>query len=250
MDPTGDSAISVLKKAGLTTRYIQRDTDRPTGEVLVTLGAEGIPDFTIVRDVAWDNFQSDATWHKIADSASAVCFGSLAQRSEASRRIIRSVLNAARQSVIVFDVNLRQDYFSREIIEDGIKLSHILKLNDKEAANLQDCLDLGCTIDDVPESLLSQYNGLQLVCVTMGSDGSRLVSRTDSCMMACPRVKVRDTVGCGDAFSAALVTKYLEGCDIQAMCRAANVIGAFVASQEGGMPDMPSEIIAEFKSIQ
>jgi len=175
----------------------------------------------------------------LAGRADAVCFGSLAQRSTKSRDTIRSLLRATRdETVIVFDANLRWPFYSAEVLSESLALSNIVKLNDEELARIVELLDVGGEGEEVSARSLLQLFDLQMVCVTRGERGSLLV--TDSASAEHPGFKtaVADTIGAGDAFSAALVHYYLRGASLERINEAANRLAATVVTQVGAMPEI------------
>lgn len=238
-DVLGQEALLRLEQLGLTTAYVQRDAVRPTGTVQVKVDEKGQPDFTITEDVAWDFMAWTPEWQELAMQADAVCFGSLAQRSPRSRETIRRFLQAARQETLrVFDVNLRQSFFSATILAESLRLAQIVKLNDAELPRLVRMLELGDGSgeeEDAARRLLKTYD-LELVCVTRGAHGSLLVTAERTVAHPGFQVKVADTVGSGDAFTAALAHYYLRRASLERISDAANRLGAWVATQVGATP--------------
>jgi fructokinase len=236
-DPLGDEALARLGRLGLGAAYIQSDPIYPTGTVKVEVGAGGQPRFDIMEPVAWDFLEWTPAWRQLAEKADAVCFGSLAQRSPQSRSTIRSFLKATRPEAIrIFDVNLRQNFYTTQLLANSMKLATIVKLNHEELPKIAALLDLGNSGEkDSAKQLLSSKD-LKLVCVTRGNSGSMLLS-PDACSEHPGfSVKVADTVGAGDAFTAALVHGYLRGTSLAQINDAANRVGAWVASQSGATP--------------
>ena len=235
-DPLGREAMALLKTTPVDTGYIQEDFSRVTGTVTVTL-EEGQPQYTIHEPVAWDFLELTPHWLALAEQADAVCFGTLAQRAPQSRTTIRSFLQeVGRGTTRIFDVNLRAPFYSAEMIDESLKLADIVKLNEAElpiAVKL-----LGGTFLDEERSArwLRDKYGLRLVCITCGSKGSLLVSSTEVHKHNGIRVSVADTVGSGDAFTAALIYHYLRRASLATMNEAANRMGAWVASQTGATP--------------
>lgn len=239
-DSLGEEARSALGRLGLSDAFIQRDEQYPTGTVEVEVDAAGQPTFQILKPVAWDFLQWSDELQRLAVSADAVCFGSLAQRSPVSRTTIRSFVRAARaQAVRVFDVNLRQDFYTREIVEESIQHATIVKLNHEELPKITRLSATEPSELKMARDLLER-NNLKLVCVTRGSRGSLLISQQESHEHKGYTVKVADTVGAGDAFTAALVHGYMRGHSLAEINDRANRAGAWVASQSGGMPPVPS----------
>jgi fructokinase len=246
-DPLGKELITSLDAVGLCTGFIQRDPDHPTGQVHVELDDEGVPDFTIMEEVAWDYMRAGRRWVDAARGADAICFGSLCQRSPESREAIRTVLDAAADAVLVFDVNLRHQFYSRPIITDSLDRCTVLKLNLREVAELRQMLELGGTERELIRDLMDDYE-IDLVCVTRGENGCSIYTSQEQTDSSVPPIQVVDTVGSGDAFSAGLTIKYLDGSPPQSIARGANLLGAHVARCRGAMPDVPQQVIEQFNS--
>jgi fructokinase len=236
-DGLGAQAIRRLGELNLSTEFIQKDADRPTGTVKVEVDGSGQPRFEICESVAWDFFDWTPQWQKLAEQADAVCFGSLAQRSERSRATIRRFLVASQPSAVrVFDVNLRQSFYTTQVLAESMKLATIVKLNHEELPKIVRLFEWDNRgEEESTRRLLSLYD-LKLVCVTRGTGGSLLVSADECNEHPGFRVKVADTVGAGDAFTAALVHGYLRGTSLAQVNESANRVGAWVASQDGATP--------------
>jgi fructokinase len=237
-DALGEEAILRLRELALPTAFIQEDADRPTGTVQVEVDAAGQPRFEISESVAWDFLEWTPQWQRLAQQADAVCFGSLAQRSERSRATIRKFVLAARQrdAVRVFDVNLRQEFFTRHVLAESMMLATLLKLNHEELPRIMRLFELEHhREEDSARCLLSLHN-LKLVCITRGNGGSLLISADECSEHPGFQVKVADTVGAGDAFTAALLHGYLRGTPLAQINETANRVGAWVASQSGATP--------------
>jgi fructokinase len=236
-DSRGIEALRRLEELGLDIDYAQTDRDHPTGTVKVDIDDHGQPEFDFAQPVAWDYLECTPDWQRLAQTADAVCFGSLAQRSAASRETIRRFLQATRASTLkVFDVNLRQSFYSREVVADSMKLADIVKLNDDELPKIMS-LNRIPHRDELSSArrLIDEYQ-LELVSITRGGRGSLLVSSKNSIEHPGFRVHVADTVGSGDAFTAGLVHEYLHGASLDLMNEVANLVGAWVASEVGAMP--------------
>jgi fructokinase len=236
-DNLGDQAIERLGRLGLPTGFVQRDPQHPTGTVKVDVDATGQPRFEISEGVAWDFFAWTPRWQSLAEKADAVCFGSLAQRAERSRStIIRFLRGTREQAVRIFDVNLRQEFYTGEIIAQSMKMATIVKLNHDELPRVMRLLELETGGEGESARRLLTLHRLKLVCVTRGTGGSLLVSGEESNEHPGFRVKVADTVGAGDAFTAAMVHGYLRGIPLPEINETANRVGAWVASQPGATP--------------
>jgi len=209
----------------------------PTGTVQVQVDPAGQPTFEIAESVAWDFFEWTPEWEKLASTADAVCFGSLAQRSSQSRATIRAFLKEVRRGTTrVFDVNLRQSFYSADTLAESMKLTDIVKLNQEELPIVVKLLGHAFQDDERAARWLRDTYSLQLVCVTRGAKGSLLVNGSEVSQHPGCRVVVADTVGSGDAFTAALVYHYLRRASLATLNEAANRMGAWVASQTGATP--------------
>lgn len=236
-DALGENAIHRLRELDLPTEFIQKDADHPTGTVKVEVDRTGQPRFEISESVAWDFLAWTPQWQKLAQQADAVCFGSLAQRSEQSRTTVRRFLSALRKDTVrVFDVNLRQNFYTVEILAESMKLATVVKLNHEELPKIMRSFELENRGEEDSARQLLSLHGMKLVCVTRGNGGSLLVSADERSEHPGFKVKVADTVGAGDAFTAALVHGYLRGTPLAQINEAANRVGAWVASQSGATP--------------
>jgi len=237
LDSLGAEAIHRLGELHLSTEFIQNDADHPTGTVKVEVDGTGQPRFEISESVAWDFLAWTPQWQSLALRADAICFGSLAQRSEPSRGTIREFLNATQPNALrVFDVNLRQRFFTAEVLAESMKLASVVKLNHEELPRIMRLFAWEHHGEvDSARHLLSAHN-LKLVCVTRGTNGSLLVSAGECSEHPGFKVKVADTVGAGDAFTAAMVHGYLRQAPLAQINDTANRVGAWVASRSGATP--------------
>jgi fructokinase len=236
-DRLGNAAARRLAKLGLSQEWLQLDRNSPTGTVKVEVFEDGQPKFQIAENVAWDNFEWTSQWQALAGRASAVCFGSLAQRSERSRKTIRLFRqNLPPNAVKVFDVNLRQSFFSADILRESAKSADIMKVNEDELSRVSALLGYKSNTKEAAASWLLNTCGLKLVCVTEGPSGSSLVAADGVHRHPGFPTEVADTVGAGDAFTAALIHHYLRGATLDEMNEAANRMGSWVASQVGATP--------------
>jgi fructokinase len=237
-DALGRAAGRRLERLGLRASHLQLDRAYPTGTVKVSVDPSGQPTFEIAESVAWDFFEWSPEWRSIAERADAVCFGSLAQRCPQSRATVRQFLSAARPGVTrVFDVNLRQSFYNAETLSESAKLADIMKVNNDELAIVAKLLQIPFIYDESRAAhWLRDILGLKLVCITRGAKGSLLVSADEVSEHPGFRVHVADTVGAGDAFTAALVYHYLRRASVSTLNEAANRMGSWVASQIGATP--------------
>jgi len=253
-DRLGQEALWHLKSNALNINHVQRDTQHPTGTVRVEVDAKGRAEYHFVENVAWDFMEFSEDWISLARSTHAVCFGSLAQRSSVSRATIKAFLAAMPAFAIgIFDVNLRQPHFTSEVLRDSARFSKVLKLNDEEFPRFLDLMQ--CPLknsertDVAAARWLCKEFGIRLVCITRGPNGSLLATASSQNEHPGFRIKIADTVGAGDAFTATMVHHALRGSSLAAINAAANRMGAWVASQEGAMPHADPEILKEVRAI-
>jgi len=237
-DALGRAAGRRLERLGLRTSHLQMDPAHPTGTVKVAVDPTGQPSFEIAEDVAWDFFEWTSQWRSLAERLDAVCFGSLAQRCPQSRTTIRAFLKAVRPgTTCVFDVNLRQSFYNAETLSESAQLADIMKVNHEELPVVAKLLGVPSIYDEMRAAhWLRETFGLKLVCITRGAKGSLLVGQDETSEHPGYRVHVADTVGAGDAFTAALLYHYLRGASVSTLNEAANRMGAWVASQTGATP--------------
>ncbi len=236
-DSRGIDALRRMEELGLDIDHVQTDRDHPTGVVNVRLDGNGMAQYDIAHPVAWDFLQWTADWERLAANADAVCFGSLAQRSETSRGTIqRFVAATPKHAVRVFDVNLRQAYYSREVLSESMNVADIVKLNDEELPKIMSLMNLPHKDEVTSARRLVRECDLDVVCITRGGRGSILVQKVNVSEHPGFNIRVADTVGSGDAFAAGLVHEYLHGASLDLMNEVANLVGAWVASEVGAMP--------------
>lgn len=232
----GREAFDRLAGTGLDLGYVQRNA-LPTGRVNVTLSGNGIPEYDIVEGVAWDALVADARTLELAAQADAVCWGSLAQRSEASRRAIAAILGATRPECLkVFDINIRQHWYSREIVTDSLRQADVLKLNEDELPLVASLLGIGKSGAETIAELIRAFS-LRYVIYTAGADYSEIHSAEGLLSrIPTPQVEVADTVGAGDSFTAAFITSLLQGDPVAACHRKAVETAAEVCTVHGAIP--------------
>jgi fructokinase len=248
-DALGVEARDTLDRLQIDGSHVQTDASHPTGTVVVHVAADGQPSYEIIEPVAWDFLEWTPEWQNLARHADAVCFGSLSQRSRISHETVRTFLRWTEPTALrVFDVTLRQNYYSRMVLEESINFANIIKCNEAELSTLVSVFgSLAKTSDEAAHWLLGAF-GVELVCVTCGERGSSLFSRKGHDTHPGLRVQVADTVGAGDAFAAALVHHYLRGSSLKVINEAANQMGAWVASQAGATPSPNEEILTQVRS--
>ena len=240
-DSLGDEIIRVFKSKAL--NYITPQIDFPTGTVQVTLDAAGVPDYHITENVAWDNIPLSAELTSLAKNTCAVCFGSLAQRSDCSRSTINTFLDLLPDNaIIVFDINMRQNYYTKEIIETSLKKCNILKINEDELGIVVKMFRLSANdYESQCAELIRKYQ-LDSVILTCGENGSYVFTENFKSFIPTPKVKVADTVGAGDSFTATFVSSLLQGKDLRTAHKIAVNVSAYVCTQTGAMPVLPKEL--------
>jgi len=234
-DELGNDILSELKTKKISTEYLQIDNDKATGIVNVSL-ENGQPSYEIVEDVAWDFLELTDIWRQAAADADAVCFGSLAQRSAVSQKTICEFVNLTKK-LRIFDVNLRQQFYSEKILRKSFNLANVVKINHEELSIVSEIFGIK-KINRVKaaKDLLVNF-GLKLICVTRGGDGSILVTQKEVSENDGIKIEIADTIGAGDAFTAAMTHGILHGWKLPEINEFANRVGAFVASKSGAMPD-------------
>ena len=240
-DALGDETIEALENNGLKT--IMPRVDYPTGQVQVTLDEEGVATYDIKEGSAWDNIPFTPEIESLAKQCQAVCFGSLAQRNEVSRDTIYRFLDSTpRNCMRIFDINLRQNFYSKEIIRESLKRSNVMKINDEELVIIGRMFGYpGMDIENKCWLILGKYN-LDMLILTCGVNGSYVFSRGSMSYYETPKVEVADTVGAGDSFTGSFVASILSGKPIAEAHRIAVNISAYVCTQKGAMPQIPEEL--------
>ncbi len=245
-DGFGGAIRQRFEEQGIAVSTVQVDDSAPTGTVSVTLSEKGIPNYIIHENVAWDRLAVTPSALKAIREADAICFGSLAQRGEISRNAIQRLIAAAPASSLrVFDINLRQNFFSHEIIEESLRLANVLKLNDGELPFLAKMFELKGSIRQQIEQVAQKF-GMHLIALTRGPAGSLLfqTGRWSDCPSI--PIEITDTVGAGDAFTAALVMGMLRKMDLDEINNLADEVARFVCSHAGATPQLPDEFSARF----
>lgn len=241
-DPRGKAIQQKLAEMQLPVELLQVDASAATGTAAIELTGEGIPEFTIRPDVAWDYLSPTEPALAAARRADAICFGTLAQRREPARSTIQRLLRATNPAAWrVFDVNLRQNFYTREIIEASLQIANVLKLNEAELNQLATMFHLHGDANAQLQAIADRF-ALKLVALTRGPRGSVLYAdgRWSECQPE--PVRVNDTVGAGDAFTAALVTGLLQGMDLDQVNRAAGEVARHLCSCPGAMPLLPQKL--------
>ena len=242
-DALGDETIEALKANGL--KLCMPRVDFPTGQVLVSLDEDGVASYDIKEGSAWDNIPFTPEMEQLAGRCSAVCFGSLAQRNEVSRNAIYRFLNATPKGCMrIFDINLRQNFYSKEVIQESLRRCNVMKINDEELVIIGRMFGYpGLDIENKCWLILGKYN-LDMLVLTCGVNGSYVFSKGAMSFLETPKVEVADTVGAGDSFTGAFVASILSGKTIPEAHSIGVNVSAYVCTQNGAMPAIPEELKA------
>lgn len=243
-DKLGDETLAALKNKGLD--FIMPQVPYATGTVLVSLDDEGIPAYDIRENVAWDNIPFTPEMKAAAQNCRAVCWGSLAQRNVVSRTTINSFLDAMPDGggrLKVFDINLRQKFYTKEVIMESLRRCNVLKINDEELVVIGRLFDYpGLDMRNKCWLILGKYN-LDMLVLTCGVNGSYVFTPGRVSFQETPRVDVVDTVGAGDSFTGAFCAAILKGMPVPEAHKLAVEISAYVCTQSGAMPVLPASIV-------
>ncbi len=253
-DALGNEILDICNNAGL--QIVCPKVPYDTGTVQVTLDKNGIPQYDIKKDVAWDNIPYSEELADLARRADAVCWGSLAQRSYVSRNTIRSFIDdMPKDALKVFDINLRQNFFTKEVIESSLEICNILKINDEELVTVSrvfgalpesdadfDAIWQSIDFKSKCRAILMKYN-LRMLILTCGVNGSYVFTPDgEVSQQGTPKVEVADTVGAGDSFTATFVSSLLLGKSVKEAHERAVKVSAFVCTQHGAMPTIPEDL--------
>lgn len=247
-DPLGGEILSHLEALSLSTDYITIDKEHPTGKVIIEIDDNHNHLFKIEENVAWDFIHDCQSLKSLAKKTSLVCFGSLAQRSLISRNTIRSFLkNLSENALAVYDINLRQSFYSKEIIEKSLVSSNILKVNDDELPVLANMFKLNGKENYLLKQIAQIFN-LKIIVYTKGGCGSIIYSTEEDNFYNHGgfKIDVADSVGAGDSFTASVVVGLLNGYDYNYINESANRVAAYVCSQHGATPNLTDELISLF----
>lgn len=244
-DALGKEIVDNFTSKGL--NQLIAEVPYPTGTVQVEIDQAGVPQYEIKENVAWDNIPYTAHLESLAEKTRAVCFGSLAQRNVVSRNTINRFLDAMPQNddtLVVFDVNLRQGFYNKEILCNSMKRCNILKINDEELVTVSRMFGYpGIDLQDKCWILLGKYN-LRMLILTCGINGSYVFTPGNVSFQPTPHVEVADTVGAGDSFTAAFISSILRGKSVPEAHSLAVRTSAYVCTQNGAMPVLPPELTA------
>ena len=255
-DELGEILLARAKAMGIDTSYILIDTKRPTGTVTVELRAEGIPVFTINGGVAWDAITPGEKEFRAlsGEEWDVFCFGTLAQRTEENRKTLERLFSKIKAKHFFYDVNLRIGYYKKEWILSSLEHTTILKMNEEEAATIS-CLLSGTAEVCKPFStykafchlVTEKYPGISVICITKGPRGAAVYHKGVYEEVETTPVEVADTVGAGDSFSAGFLYTFLSGHGVSKAASVACILGTYVASKPGSVPEYSKELIEELK---
>lgn len=243
-DDLGSQARGRLARVEILTDYLQIDEGHPTGTVGVEIDRSGEAHFKVNENSAWDYLELSPTWEQLAASADVICFGTLGQRNTQARETINRFLELSRPAALrLFDVNLRHSFFTKEMLARSLAAATVVKLNSAELTLAARMLDLRASDEATLCRQFITHYGVELVAITKGAHGSLLVTESESVVHGGYRVSVADTIGCGDAFAAALAHCRVRRVPLGESSEAANRLGAWVATCAGATPEVdPSTV--------
>ncbi|ANQ52775.1 carbohydrate kinase [Flammeovirga sp. MY04] len=232
-DPLGNEIKEVLSNNKVEAEL--SISDLPTGTVSVELDDQGIPSYIIHENVAWDDIQLSKQTIDQFRQADALCFGTLSQRSANNRKVLSKLLSTVPSTCLtVFDINIRQSYYSKDLIEECLTSASIFKLNEDELELMKSLFSLRGTTEEILSHLIKNYH-LKVVALTMGTEGSYLCTENETSFLPTTKVNVVDTVGAGDAFTAALVVGWLQSKSLKQIHEEAVELSAFVCMRSGAI---------------
>lgn len=240
-DKLGEDTIAEMNGKHL--NHIFPSVPYPTGSVQVKLDEKGVPAYDIKENVAWDNIPFTNEIESVARSCRAVCFGSLAQRNAVSRSTIRKFIESTPGGCIrIFDINLRQNFYTSNVIHDSLELCNILKINDEEIMLVSRMFNYDSSnIENVCRTIMEDFS-LEMVILTCGTKGSYIFTKDDVSFMPTPKVNVADTVGAGDSFTGSFCAAILRGLPVAEAHKKAVEVSAYVCTQNGAMPEIPESM--------
>lgn len=239
-DQLGNNALRWMEEHGLDRQWIEVDSIHPTGSVDISLDETGTPQYRFANDVAWDFLDLKPHWQELAQTCDAVCFGTLAQRSPSSSNAILQFLDQTKPSALrVFDVNLRQDFYSADVLRKSLDRTNVLKLNHEELPIVAKLLEIPDESELQTCKLIAERYTLLAVALTRGAGGSAVYLDKKWDEKPAAKIKPIDTVGAGDAFSAALIMGILRGKDPKEIHAHAADVAAYVCTQRGAVVPLP-----------
>ena len=240
-DKLGEDTIAEMNGKHL--NHIFPSVPYPTGSVQVSLDEKGVPAYDIKENVAWDNIPFTNEIESVARNCQAVCFGSLAQRNAVSRNTIRKFIESTPSGCIrIFDINLRQNFYTSNVIRDSLEHCNILKINDEEIMLVSRMFNYDSSnIENVCHTIMEDFS-LEMVILTCGTKGSYIFTKGGVSFMPTPKVNVADTVGAGDSFTGSFCAAILRGLPVAEAHKKAVEVSAYVCTQNGAMPEIPESM--------
>ena len=240
-DKLGEDTIAEMNGKHL--NHIFPSVPYPTGSVQVSLDEKGVPAYDIKENVAWDNIPFTNEIESVARSCRAVCFGSLAQRNAVSRNTIRKFIESTPSGCIrIFDINLRQNFYTSNVIRDSLEHCNILKINEEEIMLVSRMFNYDSSnIENVCRTIMEDFS-LEMVILTCGTKGSYIFTKGGVSFMPTPKVNVADTVGAGDSFTGSFCAAILRGLPVAEAHKKAVEVSAYVCTQNGAMPEIPESM--------
>lgn len=240
-DKLGEDTIAEMNGKHL--NHIFPSVPYPTGSVQVKLDEKGVPAYDIKENVAWDNIPFTNEIESVARNCQAVCFGSLAQRNAVSRNTIRKFIESTPSGCIrIFDINLRQNFYTSNVIRDSLEHCNILKINDEEIMLVSRMFNYDSSnIENVCRTIMEDFS-LEMVILTCGTKGSYIFTKGGVSFMPTPKVNVADTVGAGDSFTGSFCAAILRGLPVAEAHKKAVEVSAYVCTQNGAMPEIPESM--------
>jgi fructokinase len=248
-DQLGTEILTAINSKSLSKKYLQINSNYPTGIVKIELNDSGIPNYNIIENVAWDYIKMSDDLVEIAKLCNVVCFGSLAQRSDVTKDTMNEFINYTSQNCIrLFDINLRQNYYTNQIIESSLQRSKVFKLNDDELHIVSSIFGFSGTQESIVLQLMKNYC-LEVLALTRGNEGSVLYFHDDTSEIKPKQMNIADTVGAGDAFTAGMAFGLLNQLNIERTHIIANNLASFVCSKRGATPTIDSEDLKKILNI-
>ena len=245
-DELAEETVGQLEEKHL--HYRMPRVPYPTGTVQVSLDDKGVPTYDIKENVAWDNIPFTDEIKDVAENTIAVCWGSLAQRNMVSRESIHKFIDATPADCLrIFDINLRQNFYTKNIIVDSLKHCNVLKINDEELEIISRLFEYPDLSDEEKCRLIIGKYGLRMLVLTCGANGSYVFTPEDMSFIDTPKVQVADTVGAGDSFTGTFCASILAGKSVQEAHRLAVEVSAYVCTQNGAMPKLPQRFIENIR---
>ncbi|MEO9003600.1 MAG: carbohydrate kinase [Ginsengibacter sp.] len=246
-DELGVEIIQHFIQKALPTEYLQRTSAHQTGTVTVEIDERGVPSYIIHEPVAWDYIEWNDTLHSLSVMADAICFGSLSQRDTVTKATLHKMLKSVSHKCLkVFDINLRQPFYTHQVLLESLELANVVKMNIDEALIVGAMFNWGNDVQRIVMELFKKFN-FQLVAITYGEEGSKLYTTDKESFMKVNAVKISDTIGAGDSFTAAIVTGWLNQLPLAEIHELATNLSAYICTQRGAMPAYDKDFASVLK---